>query len=246
MDGVGVRGEGRRPRRIAQRSAARATLRLEDGTELDGRAFAAARAVAGEVVFNTGMTGYVEALTDPSYRGQILVLTYPLVGNYGVPAPRAPRQPRPPLRVRAASRCRGWSCSTTSTRTATTPRRRSLGAWLAAEGVPGVTGVDTRTLTRRLREHGTMRGWLLPGDDERATRRSSGATRSTCSDEVFRLGRAPRAPIRYEGGTLTILLVDAGAKDNIVRSLLARGATVRARALARRSRARSPTRPTAS
>src|SRR5262245_66365610 len=65
-------------------------LRLEDGTILEGRSFGAVRAVAGEVVFNTGMAGYVETLTDPSYRGQILVLTYPLVGNYGVPAPRAP------------------------------------------------------------------------------------------------------------------------------------------------------------
>jgi len=65
-------------------------LRLEDGTELQGTAFGAARAVGGEVVFNTGMAGYVESLTDPSYRGQILVLTYPLVGNYGVPAARVP------------------------------------------------------------------------------------------------------------------------------------------------------------
>ena len=65
-------------------------LLLEDGTEMSGRGFGAAAAIGGEVVFNTGMTGYVEALTDPSYRGQIVVLTYPLVGSYGVPAPRAP------------------------------------------------------------------------------------------------------------------------------------------------------------
>ena len=75
-------------------------LLLEDGTEMSGRAFGAAGSVGGEVVFNTGMTGYVEALTDPSYRGQILVLTYPLVGSYGVPAPRAPESLDGPLRVR--------------------------------------------------------------------------------------------------------------------------------------------------
>ena len=95
-------------------------LVLEDGTEMVGSGFAAEKAVAGEVVFNTGMTGYVESLTDPSYRGQILVLTYPLVGNYGVP----------PHDGRALSTCptnpgpykfRDWSCSTMWTPTATTP-----------------------------------------------------------------------------------------------------------------------------
>src|SRR5438552_15138839 len=75
---------------IAEHTPAAVKLLLEDGTEMCGRAFGAAGSVGGEVVFNTGMTGYVEALTDPSYRGQILVLTYPLVGSYGVPASRAP------------------------------------------------------------------------------------------------------------------------------------------------------------
>ena len=101
---------------------------------------------------------------------------------------------------------------------------RSLHEWLVDEGVPGLTGIDTRTLTRRLREHGTMQGWLYPAtmsDDD---------ARAQCGivdmrEEVFGLV-APREPIRYEGGTRTILLVDAGAKDNIVRSLLARGASV--------------------
>jgi carbamoyl-phosphate synthase small subunit len=136
-------------------------LLLEDGTEMSGRAFGAAGSVGGEVVFNTGMTGYVEALTDPSYRGQILVLTYPLVRSYGVPAPRPPGSLDGPYesgRVQVQGLVVQSYVSKYSHHAAT----RSLGAWLEAEGVPGITGLDTRTLTRRLREHGTMTGWLLP------------------------------------------------------------------------------------
>ena len=101
---------------------------------------------------------------------------------------------------------------------------RSLGAWLEAEGVPGITGIDTRTLTRRLREHGTMKGWLLPAADDPARARNAAET-VDMKEEVFRLV-APDNVIRYEGGPLKVLLVDAGAKDNMVRSLLKRGASV--------------------
>jgi carbamoyl-phosphate synthase small subunit len=199
------------------------SLQLDDGTRVEGRAFGAVRPVAGEVVFNTGMAGYVEALTDPSYCGQILVLTYPLVGNYGVPPPRpADSLDRPyesgRIQVQALvvqNYIEAYSHHEAS---------RSLGAWLAGEGVPGLTGVDTRTLTRRLREHGTMEGWLYPSAMSEADARERSAA-VHMREEVFRLV-APRAPIRYEGGALSILLVDAGAKDNIVRSLLARGASV--------------------
>src|SRR6185503_6056057 len=98
---------------------------------------------------------------------------------------------------------------------------RSLGDWLSSEGVPAVTGIDTRTLTRKLREVGTMRGWILPEemDVERAKR---AAKAIEMRDEVFR-SVAPSAPIRHAGGELEILLVDVGAKDNIVRSLVERG-----------------------
>src|SRR5262249_48690914 len=106
---------------------------------------------------------------------------------------------------------------------------RSLGAWLAADGVPGVTGIDTRTLTRKLREHGTMRGWLFPAERDAADAKRA-AHAIDMQDEVFR-AVAPAAPVRHEapargGRPLTVLLVDVGAKDNIVRSLLARGANV--------------------
>ena len=111
-------------------------LLLEDGTEMYGRAFGAPGSVGGEVVFNTGMTGYVETLTDPSYRGQILVLTYPLVGNYGVPAPRRPGPWTAPT-SRAASRCRDWRCRSYADKCSHHSATRSLGAWLETEGVPG-------------------------------------------------------------------------------------------------------------
>jgi carbamoyl-phosphate synthase small subunit len=181
-----------------------------------------AGSIAGEVVFNTGMTGYVEALTDPSYRGQILVLTYPLVGSYGVPAPRVPGSLDSPYeshRIHVQGLVVQSYVDNYSHHAAT----RSLGTWLEAEGVPGITGVDTRTLTRRLREQGTMKGWLLSARNEAANARNAADT--VDMKEVFRLV-APDKIIRYEAGPLKVLLVDAGAKDNMVRSLLNRGATV--------------------
>src|SRR5262245_34035366 len=201
----------------------RVKLQLEDGTTLEGRSFGAVKAVAGEVVFNTGMAGYVETLTDPSYRGQILVLTYPLIGNYGVPAPRAPgslERPYEADRVQVQGLVVQHYVEAHSHHAA----RRSLASWLAAENVPGLTEVDTRTLTRRLREHGTMRGWLYPAAMDPAQGQQQ-AESVDMREEVFRLV-APYEPIRYEGGKPRILLIDAGAKDNLVRSLLARGASV--------------------
>ncbi|MCW5635518.1 MAG: glutamine-hydrolyzing carbamoyl-phosphate synthase small subunit [Rubrivivax sp.] len=198
-------------------------LRLEDGTELRGRGFGAAVPVSGEVVFNTGMSGYVESLTDPSYRGQILVLTYPLVGNYGVPASRQPGSLAPPYEADHVQ-VQGLVVQNLVHAHSHHAARRSLAQWLAAEGVPGLTGVDTRTLTRRLREHGTMRGWLHPATMD-AAHAAREARAVEMREELFRLV-APQVPVLHEGGTRRILLVDVGAKDHIVRSLLMRGASV--------------------
>src|SRR5262245_20747046 len=140
-------------------------LVLEDGTELTGTSFAAARAVGGEVVFNTGMTGYVETLTDPSYRGQILVMTYPLAGNYGVPAPRESSTIARPYEADKIQ-VQGLVVQNYVDDYSHHAAIRSLGGWLRSENIPAITGIDTRTLTRRLREHGTMRGWLYPKNME--------------------------------------------------------------------------------
>jgi carbamoyl-phosphate synthase small subunit len=198
-------------------------LVLEDGTEVRGEAFGADRPAAGEVVFNTGMTGYVETLTDPSYKGQILVMTYPLVGNYGVPPRRAPGSIELPYESDGIQ-VQGLVVQRYVDQHSHHAASRSLAAWLLDDGVPAVYGIDTRTLTRRLREHGTMRGWLVPDGsslkEAQEARASMDMTR-----EVFE-AVAPNEPIRYEGGDLSILAVDVGIKDNIIRSLLMRGATV--------------------
>jgi carbamoyl-phosphate synthase small subunit len=117
-------------------------LLLEDGTEMSGRAFGAAGSVGGEVVFNTAMAGYVEALTDPSYRGQILVLTYPLIGSYGVPAPRAPGSLDGPYES-GRVQVQGLVVQSYVDKYSHSAAARSLGTWLEAEGVPGITGIDT-------------------------------------------------------------------------------------------------------
>ena len=198
-------------------------LILDDGTVMHGSAFGATRPVAGEVVFNTGMSGYVETLTDPSYRGQILVLTYPLIGNYGVPAPRAIDRLDAPYesnRIQVQALIVQNYVDRFSHRRAA----RSLGQWLQSEGVPAIAGIDTRALTRRLRERGTMKGWLLPADLalEEGKRVADSVEMQR---DVFRLV-APASAVRYGGAGPTILLVDAGAKDHMARSLLARGAGV--------------------
>jgi carbamoyl-phosphate synthase small subunit len=198
-------------------------LILEDGTVAAGRAFGADRAVCGEVVFNTGMSGYIEALTDPSYRGQILVLTYPLVGNYGTPPMRPAGTYGMPFesgRIQVLGLVVQNYVDAYSHHAAD----RSLREWLLAEGVPALSGVDTRSLTRRLRERGTMRGWLaherVGADDAVAMPPTVDMQRS-----VFR-EVAPASVQRFGVGGPTILLVDVGAKDNIVRSLVDRGAQV--------------------
>jgi carbamoyl-phosphate synthase small subunit len=196
-------------------------LLLEDGTRLQGRGLTSTCAVAGEVVFTTAMSGYVEALTDPSYAGQILVFTYPLIGNYGVPPqPADPfsragfQSSRPQVQGIVVQRC--------SQHFSHHLAGRSLTQWLSAADVPLLSGLDTRTLTRKLREHGTMRGWIfpatLPEDEARRTARAI-----EMREDVFR-HVAPAEPVDYDGGHTRIMLVDVGAKDGIVECLRRAGA----------------------
>jgi carbamoyl-phosphate synthase small subunit len=198
-------------------------LILADGTTLTGRAVGATEAVGGEVVFNTAMAGYVETLTDPSYCGQILVCTYPLIGNYGVPAPRPPGSLDRPYES-GRIQVQGLVMQNYVDHYSHHAAARSLGEWLASEGVPGITGIDTRMLTRRLREHGTITGCLVPeGAGEEQSREQ--ARTVDMRREVFERVRPERVE-RYGDRGPTILLIDVGAKDNIVRSLIERGSTV--------------------
>src|SRR5215831_9200482 len=194
-------------------------LVLADGTVFSGRSFGALREAQGEVVFNTGMVGYVETLTDPFYRGQILVATYPLQGNYGVP-----RGPFGSARIQVQALIVHQLCHQPSHHTSL----RTLGAWLKSRGVPAMEGVDTRSLTRHLRRHGTVEGRLLLDESEK---KNSLGGDLLASPEAVAMADvigvvAPKEVRHYPGGELRILLVDTGAKENIVRCLQTLGATV--------------------
>ena len=139
-------------------------LVLSDGTEFRGISFGAEHSIAGEVVFNTGMVGYPEAMTDPSYKGQILALTYPLIGNYGVPAPKEENG----IDVNFESggiRISALIVSEYSQHYSHWNAGRSLSDWLKGEGVPALYGIDTRRLTKMLREKGAMLGKVVIGKD---------------------------------------------------------------------------------
>jgi carbamoyl-phosphate synthase small subunit len=206
------------------------TLFLEDGLRFDGVGFGASVRRVGEVVFTTGMVGYPESLTDPSFRGQILTFTFPLVGNYGVPRPKAKDRWGLPTLESGEVQVRGLVIRGT-----TKPHHwgsdRSLGAWLEKEGVPGVLGVDTRRLTEHLRSEGVVRGILDvgPRDDRPSDEELRGAIRRApaYSEERFMDQVAPKRPtvLENEKGPLVAVL-DCGIKASILRALLDRGVSV--------------------
>jgi len=184
-------------------------LYLEDGTAVEGTAFGASVSSSGEVVFNTGMTGYVESLTDPSYAGQILVLTYPLIGNYGVPDKKAWESEK----IQIA----GLVVSEYSRTYSHHDAKESLSEWLKASGVPAITGVDTRALTKKLREKGVMLG-ALSNKMQR--------TFTDPNEENLVAKVSPKARRVYGSGPIRIVLLDCGAKENIVRRLVRKETTV--------------------
>lgn len=186
-------------------------LVLAGGETFTGRSFGAERAVRGEVVFHTGLVGYVEALTDPSYRGQILVLTYPLQGNYGVPD-----GPFESDRIQVQGLAAAHYTPVPSHHAAV----RSLGDWLRAEGVPAICGVDTRALVHRLRNHGTMPGALL-FEDRDAHDTAAAVDMTTVVQQV-----EPATFTEHLGSGPRILVIDTGGKESIVRALRSRDAHV--------------------
>ena len=197
-----------------------ARLVLDDGSEFPGFSFGAERPVRGEVVFNTAMTGYVESLTDPSYAGQIMTLTYPLIGNYGVP----PKTAESGLlrfmesdRIYAQALVVGQYSGDYSHWNAV----ESLGQWLQCEGIPAIEGVDTRRLTKILRERGVMMGQILiDGCDEHPT--------AVDYAEVNYVAQVScKEVVKYnEGAAKRVVLVDYGVKNNIIRCLIDRGLEV--------------------
>jgi len=203
-----------------QTQARRARLVLADGTEFVGRAFGAPVSAAGEVVFNTGMVGYPETLTDPSYRAQILTFTYPLLGNYGVPE-AADRTRFESDRIQVAAALVGTLSDETRHWTA----GRSLDRWLRDEGVPGVADLDTRALTKRLRAHGTVSGKILVDGDPTGEITSESPFADISQRNLVAEVSVPE-PVLHGEGRRRVVLVDCGAKTNIVRSLVRRGVEV--------------------
>jgi carbamoyl-phosphate synthase small subunit len=177
-----------------------AKLQLADGMVFDGITPKGQGDVIGEVVFNTGMTGYVESLTDPSYAGQILVFTYPLIGNYGVNLQSAESGKVQVSGVVVSEAALQWSHSGSD---------RSFLEWLDSEHIPIITGVDTRALTKYLRTRGTMAGAIGT---------------STLKSKDIKLEKrvvSIQEPMTYNNEfSKKVILVDCGCKENILRSLL--------------------------
>lgn len=198
------------------------TLQLSDGTEFHGKSFGYEQPVAGEVVFNTAMMGYPESLTDPSYAGQLLTMTFPLVGNYGVPPFTFDKQTGLPDfmesdRIYASA----LIVSDYSEQHSHWNAVESLGEWLQREKVPGITGIDTRELTKVLREHGVMMGKIL-FDDEPNNVPEADYEGVNFVDRV-----SVKEIVRYnEGAGRKVVLVDCGVKANIIRELILRGVEV--------------------
>ena len=197
------------------------TLLLDDGTQFHGESFGYERPVAGEVVFNTAMTGYPESLTDPSYAGQLMVLTYPLVGNYGVPPFTFEDNKLAHFMESERIHASALIVSDYSTEFSHWNAAESLADWLRREMVPGITGIDTRQLTKVLRAHGVMMGKIIFDDDAQniPTAQYEGVN--------FIEQVSCKGIIRYnEGAPKRVLLVDCGVKQNIIRCLLRRGVEV--------------------
>lgn len=201
-------------------------LELEDGTRFAGTRFGSPHSTDGEVVFNTGMVGYVESLTDPSYRGQILALTYPLIGNYGVPRFEAGSERFESDAIQA----RGLIVADYSEAYGHWEAGQSLGDWLRDQGIPGLTGIDTRELTRTLRSRGTMLGRIVPAAETEAVPAASpfGVRDPNAGDLVGEVTPSAVEALPSLPGTEgpEIVVVDCGCKRSILRELRQRGCRV--------------------
>jgi len=192
-------------------------LVLEDGSVFQGYAFGYNKAVNGEVVFNTGMVGYPESLTDPSYRGQILVLTYPLIGNYGIPGYEKEDDllkyfESEKIQVQAliitnySENYSHWNA------------KKSLSDWMKEYKIPGIYGIDTRELTKKLRKKGSLLGKILY-DNEKIHFEDPNKRNLVAEVSI-------KKPITYKKGKKNIVLIDCGTKNNIIRAFLKRDFTV--------------------
>ena len=222
--------------------APRATLILSDGTRFEGKSFGYEGPTSGEVVFNTAMTGYPESLTDPSYEGQILVTTFPLLGNYGVP-PADERDAKLSQYLEGNRiHCRAIIAQDYAFHHSHWLASRSLEQWLKEEKIPGLYDIDTRALTKHLRSHGSMLGKIIiegtgvtEDDIDFYDPNAENLIAKTSSPEVLvydspestpRVLTDPKDLGEAPDGKKTVVLVDCGIKHNIIRCLLSRGVRV--------------------
>lgn len=194
------------------------TLVLSDGTKFHGKSFGYEKPVAGEVVFNTAMMGYPESLTDPSYAGQLMTLTFPLVGNYGIPPFTVEEKGIATFMESDRIHASAIIVSDYSEKYSHWNAKENLADWLKREEVPGICGVDTRQLTKVLREHGVMMGKIIFDDEptnipEAEYEGINYVAKVSCK-EVIHYNR---------GAGKKVVLVDCGVKNNILRCLLDRG-----------------------
>ena len=215
------------------------TLVLQDGTKFHGKSFGYEAPVAGEVVFNTAMMGYPESLTDPSYAGQLMTLTYPLVGNYGVPEFSVEENGIPTFMESDKIYASAIIVSDYSEEYSHWNAKESLAEWLKREQVPGITGIDTRELTKMLREHGVMMGKILFDDEpdnipEGAYEGVNWVDRVSCKEVITYKPNlkadsiVSQTHVAGERKALgkKVVLVDCGVKANIIRCLIDRGCEV--------------------
>ncbi len=210
-------------------------LILDDGSRFHGKSFGYEKPVAGEVVFNTAMTGYPESLTDPSYAGQLMTLTYPLVGNYGVPPSTIESNGLSTFMESERIYAEAVIVSDYSENYSYWNAVESLGDWLKREQVPGITGIDTRELTKLLREHGVMKGKIVfedsPSSEMEVDMPDYDAInfvdKVSCKEVIYYApdGRVSSSPLKETKGK-KVVLVDCGVKAHIIRCLLKRGVEV--------------------
>ena len=211
----------------------KATLRLENGMEFHGWSFGCAHSVSGEVVFNTSMVGYPEQLTDPTYSGQILCLTYPLVGNYGVPSEELMAEKLSknleserihPKGLVVFDYCEDYS---------NWEAEKGLEQWMDEQGLTGIYGIDTRELTKILRDKGSMKGEIMPEGAAKPADPANPSPSDVCCKEVITYPAQPAQDVENINGSKAavtcgkkVVLVDCGVKHSVIRGLIARGAEV--------------------
>jgi len=205
-----------------------ARLILEDGSQFCGWSFGYDADAIGEVVFNTAMTGYPESLTDPSYAGQILVTTYPLIGNYGVPDTGLGDNGLPLLMESDRIHVKGLVVADYSEMFSHWNAKESLASWLKREKIPAITGIDTRRLTKVLREHGVMMGSIVCCGAAINKSEDYGSVnwveKVSCKDVITY--KPDILIFNLKSSTKRVVLVDCGVKANIIRCLIKRGIEV--------------------